>query len=567
MGRDTLICWILLALLAPAILLADAHAASTSDAVSPTPEVLFAKAEQVRTSDHPLFARILTELHAIEARLTPHQRWHLMLLDAQHLCFTERREQSIPALHDIIAHSGDAALIARARTQLIMNDFLAHRYQQAYEQANTLMKGLPKISDPIARLSALSTIVQLLNSVGQHDLALTYARQIKVRPGAGKARCERDLAESQTLLYAGKATPDSPGLHETINSCLAAHEIVAADALRLDIADVLVEDGRAREAIAMLQRIAPDIEAADYQFHVASLRVALAQAYEKLGELDKAHRFALAALKANAPDAANWTVQEANKLLYRLEKKLGHPAAALAYHEKFAALSQASADDARQRALAYQMVKQDVMAQKQSLEDLDRQNRILQLRQTVAEQETETGHLYIALLLVIIASTAFWLYRIKHAQIRFRRLAQHDGMTGTLNRKHFLEVAGKALDRLQRSNDGACLVLLDLDHFKQVNDRYGHAAGDDVLTRTVAICRKDLRESDVFGRLGGEEFGILMPYSTCEQGEEVANRIRSTLASARIFLASGDVVRVSASFGLACSRTSGYDLPHLLGVA
>ena len=105
---------------------------------------------------------------------------------------------------------------------------------------------------------------------------------------------------------------------------------------------------------------------------------------------------------------------------------------------------------------------------------------------------------------------------------------------------------------------------MDLDHFKQINDTYGHVAGDDVLKRVAEICRQELRASDVFGRIGGEEFGILMPTCSREQGAEIGNRVRQALAATPIKLDQGGSVTISASFGLTCSDDSGYALRKLL---
>lgn len=114
---------------------------------------------------------------------------------------------------------------------------------------------------------------------------------------------------------------------------------------------------------------------------------------------------------------------------------------------------------------------------------------------------------------------------------------------------------------------GACLVALDLDHFKRINDTYGHAAGDEALRRVVEICRRELRGSDLFGRLGGEEFGILMPACTCEQGIEIATRIRRSLAAALLKLDPETTVVVSANLGLAHSAVSGYAFHQLFSAA
>jgi diguanylate cyclase (GGDEF)-like protein len=221
-------------------------------------------------------------------------------------------------------------------------------------------------------------------------------------------------------------------------------------------------------------------------------------------------------------------------------------------------------DDAKTRALAYQMVKQEVLAKKMKLDALSKQNSILQLRQALASQAQKTSRLFIALLLVMIAFVTLAMLWLRRSQLRFRRMARHDGLTGAFNRDHFFEEAARVLRRLHKTKIGVCLVVLDLDHFKQVNDTYGHAAGDEVLRRTVMIVRQELRSSDVFGRLGGEEFGILMPACSRQQGVEVATRIRCALAATSMVLDPQTTITVSASFGLAFSADSGQTLHQLL---
>ena len=115
----------------------------------------------------------------------------------------------------------------------------------------------------------------------------------------------------------------------------------------------------------------------------------------------------------------------------------------------------------------------------------------------------------------------------------------------------------------KKSARQACLVLIDLDHFKVVNDTHGHAVGDRVLKRAVAACQEHLRSTDIFGRLGGEEFGIVLPECTLDQALARAEQIRVAIATA----ASGDEapgVPISASFGVASTTRSGYELRQLL---
>ncbi|MDE2308632.1 MAG: GGDEF domain-containing protein, partial [Xanthomonadaceae bacterium] len=129
-------------------------------------------------------------------------------------------------------------------------------------------------------------------------------------------------------------------------------------------------------------------------------------------------------------------------------------------------------------------------------------------------------------------------------------------------RQHFLAQAERELQYCRKSARDACLVLIDLDHFKDFNDTYGHATGDRVLMHAVQSCQTHLRSTDVFGRLGGEEFGVLLPECGLDQVVGRVEQLRLAIAT----VADADVldVVVSASFGVAATACSGYELRELL---
>lgn len=105
-------------------------------------------------------------------------------------------------------------------------------------------------------------------------------------------------------------------------------------------------------------------------------------------------------------------------------------------------------------------------------------------------------------------------------------LATLDGMTGLFNRRHFFETAEREIQRVRRNGMPACAMMMDLDHFKAVNDNFGHACGDLVLRAFADECRRQLRATDLIGRLGGEEFAVLLPDTGLEAAREVAERLR-----------------------------------------
>lgn len=114
-------------------------------------------------------------------------------------------------------------------------------------------------------------------------------------------------------------------------------------------------------------------------------------------------------------------------------------------------------------------------------------------------------------------------------EIELRVAANTDALTGALSRRAFRSEGERASHLAARHGHEISLVALDLDHFKRVNDTYGHPAGDAVLARSVDVCLAQLRKSDLIGRLGGEEFAVLLPYSGPRAAFEVAERLRAAI--------------------------------------
>lgn len=121
---------------------------------------------------------------------------------------------------------------------------------------------------------------------------------------------------------------------------------------------------------------------------------------------------------------------------------------------------------------------------------------------------------------------------LQEALAREHQLARTDVLTGARNRRDFFEIATHQLGVARRYEEAISLVLLDIDHFKRVNDSYGHEAGDDVLRRVARIAQAGIREADLVARYGGEEFIVLLPNSPTELAAVVAERIRSGIEQA-----------------------------------
>ena len=145
--------------------------------------------------------------------------------------------------------------------------------------------------------------------------------------------------------------------------------------------------------------------------------------------------------------------------------------------------------------------------------------------------------------------------------------ARTDFLTGIPNRRHFLDLADLELARARRYGRPFSMLMLDLDLFKNINDRYGHRAGDLTLQKVVEVCGQILREVDIVGRLGGEEFGVILPETDAEQALQVADRVRQAVAMASVVLPKGGSVGITTSIGVATYSEADPDVDAVLNRA
>ena len=137
------------------------------------------------------------------------------------------------------------------------------------------------------------------------------------------------------------------------------------------------------------------------------------------------------------------------------------------------------------------------------------------------------------------------------ARQKLELLANRDGLTGLTNRRHFMLLAEQELARAQRYRRSLTVGMADLDHFKRLNDTYGHAAGDAVLKTFAALVADTLRQSDLSCRYGGEEFAFLFPEVGIDEAVRLAERLRERFSELEVHLPDGRLVSVTLSMGLA----------------
>ena len=147
-----------------------------------------------------------------------------------------------------------------------------------------------------------------------------------------------------------------------------------------------------------------------------------------------------------------------------------------------------------------------------------------------------------------------------------QKLAASDALTGALNRRSLEQEAARLSARCTRTGDALAIMMIDVDHFKSINDRYGHPVGDEVLRRLAAVAQKTIRSDDYFARYGGEEFCILLPSTIEKDAWTLADRLRQNYAAMTMEFG-GEVLRSTISIGVSDSIHAGLEFTSLVAAA
>ncbi len=213
---------------------------------------------------------------------------------------------------------------------------------------------------------------------------------------------------------------------------------------------------------------------------------------------------------------------------------------------------------------------------KQQVTQLSQQSSIIELKEEKINDQRQLLIITIAGVFILLL-IKFMVIRISnvrkqandelaHLNEQLYELATTDDMTKLFNRRHFLELAQRELNQLHRANNMAVILMIDIDHFKNVNDNHGHAAGDEAITNIANILTGDLRDYDIVGRVGGEEFAMFLPNSNVEIAHQIAERVRLKVAESTT-LYQQTSIKLTVSIGLTARLEDENDIGNMINRA
>ncbi len=170
---------------------------------------------------------------------------------------------------------------------------------------------------------------------------------------------------------------------------------------------------------------------------------------------------------------------------------------------------------------------------------------------------------------VLCSSVSWYLtkiaYRLHQLDTELRQLANRDSLTNACTRRAYLASSDAMLELMRRSHKAMTVAYIDIDHFKSINDKYGHGAGDKALTLLAQSLKNQLRKSDIIGRIGGDEFAITLPETSAEQARDLLEKICASVAAQPLDTANRQGSGFTISVGIACfTETQDENLEQLI---
>lgn len=415
---------------------------------------------------------------------------------------------------------------------------------------------------------ALNALANVYDAEGNRDLAIQYYLQsipisierdeyfnLSVTYYNLAGVYNEDKQFDRALIYADKALALSQQIEDEVG-------IAYANTL---LGNIHSDSGQADKAVTFFETAIDGFEHNQVPRAAYLAWLQLASAYAKTGELEAAQRAMDLALK-QPPEHENheskWALLSTQ---LSLEKAKGEFEKALEIQSQLMTLNQEEMNRQRQSNILRLIAEFELEQKDDRIDLLQTEAELKTLRLANLEAEEIRNRVIILTSIGVVLITIVLWRREAGIRQRFHELAMTDPLTQAPNRRAIMETAQKSLIQSARDNFTVSVAVVDLDHFKRVNDQFGHDVGDRVLIAFANICRDSLRKGDVFGRFGGEEWLLVLMDADKSSVEDIFERLRVKLANAKIEGLPDDY-QVTLSMGSVVSK-AGEDLRSMIKAA
>lgn len=538
----------------------------TSAAYVADVSVLLNEADTLKSANREQFANVMLKLEDLKSSFTPTQGSFYRYLEAYSVAFQGDFPSAIELFQQLVNEEGFSDTGFRARATLINIFTLAKRFNDAFSLSEDVLLNMSDLAEPKAREQSFRVIALLHNTVGDYQSGNFYADIVIRESTDATSKCAAWQVKVESMYHLKQYAKFNSEVEQALSSCKSADSKLFEVIILAYKARQLEEISKNKEALQLLLSNLDNANATQFPQVISGYNALIARSYLREEDLNNAERYALRAIEFGLNTDYSEPLTWAYETLYIVNKLQHKYSDALKYHEIFLDFDKAYIDKLSAGQLALHIARSASQVKSQQIELLNKDNELLSLQRNIYAQDVRQHRLVMLLLFSILLIASFMAYRGMSGRKRFKKIAEYDQLTGISNRYHFNNQAKVALDYCELDAKPAALILFDLDYFKNINDQYGHAAGDWALQQVVKTCRNFMRNNDVFGRIGGEEFAVVLPGCHADKAALMAEICRDAIATIDT-KDSGYTFPLSASFGVSSSDTSGYQLKQLLADA
>ncbi len=523
----------------------------------------FTLADNSRLTDPKLFRLLLTELAQKKSHFTEAHQQFFDYLQGYHFAYIGEHDKAERNLKSVLQSDANALLKFRVNYTLINLSAINHKWANGLQYIAMNNATVDNIKNKKAIQHSLLATVIFYNQLKQYDLALQKLEEIEQQSLSPFRRCFIKLYYLQANFHMAQLNANSELISEAINLCVDANNKMGANSIRRYQGNLYLQAGQPEQTLNLLLPYVDEIKETLFPMLIAAVDNLIAQAYYQLNDMNNAKDYATKAMLLNKHNTGVQRGRDSYQVLYQVAEQQGDLAAALAYHKKFAQLDKAFLDEVKAKHLAFQLAQHDSLLQASEIKLLNEKNSLLTAKQSLVEIKIRNVQLLIIALILLLILLAISGTRLWRSHKRVKILSESDELTGIYNRRHFNCVATSALGYCKTAQQDLSVIMFDLDHFKQVNDNYGHICGDWALKETINVCQAIGKSNDIFARLGGEEFCLLLPSCTIDEAYIRAEACRVAIEDI-VTEASGSDFSITASFGVTDIKRSGFRLTDLL---
>jgi len=536
--------WLLFLLLAfPAL------AAADSSAVAQDAERRLQEIERLNfTAPWTESAALLEALTEEGLPLSPEQAYRIGLVQARNQALSGKLDEAIEAIRVLLKREVSSSLKIRALTHATNFAVNAGDYASGFIWLKEALDLLDETQEPNPRLLGIASYAHV--RVGEEAKGVEFGASAVEMARAGDDPRDLCLALSDyalALRLVGQPADSERVRREQILACDRAGDVVFLADARRGVGRALLEQGRADAALPWLRQAIASFDTTGFEAGSMETRVLLAEALLATGrEPVEAERLLIEAGPFFEVRNQWIDIERTQRLLSDVQERKGHPDLALSHLRRSLEAGRNMAQEARQNRLSFLQVQFDTRLKEHQIAMLESAKRQQELELAGARRSAMLRTMGMTSLLLLSALLLLVLWRASRERRRFRELSERDGLTGLYNHQHTRQLGQIALDRSRQDLGPFTAIVADIDHFKRINDRHGHAAGDTVLRTLGNLLREVFPAHAVLGRSGGEEFTILLP-ATTEQTLYLIEDLRQRILP---LSASGKRIEYSLSFGV-----------------